>query len=207
MISKNKILDKVYTARTHAELMDAYKDWAGDYEEDTVGGFGYVAPKIAADVLHGHLDDPTALILDAGCGTGLVGEALSAQGYSNMDALDYSPDMLARAERKGLYHTHLNADLSRPLDIADDSYDAVVSAGTFTYGHVDASALGELARITKPGGFITITIRDGAFDDHDYPEKMRELETKRTWKQIEIRDEDYLQKEGVGCKVCTFQII
>lgn len=206
MISDNKTLDKVYTAKNHTELMDAYKDWAGEYENDTVDNFGYVAFQVAADRLHANLNDPTAVVLDAGCGTGLVGEALVEKGYSTMDALDYSQEMLDKAETKEVYKKLFHADLSKPLDIADNAYDAVVSAGTFTYGHVEPSALGELARITKPGGLITITIREGAYDDHGYPEKMKELERDNVWKEIEVRDEDYLKEEGVGCKVCTFKV-
>lgn len=207
MISKNKKLDKVYTAKNQTELMNAYQEWAGDYENDTVGTFGYVAHKVAGDSLHQHLADTSALILDAGCGTGLVGEVLVAKGYTNLDALDFSQDMLNKAENKGFYRTYLHADLSKPLNIADDSYDAVVSAGTFTYGHVNASAFDELARITKTGGLITITIREGAYDDHGYPQKMEELEKTDVWKPIEIRDEEYLKEESIQCKVCTFQVL
>jgi len=51
MVSDNKTLDKVYTASNHTELMDAYKDWADDYDNDTVGSFGYVAPAAAVRAL------------------------------------------------------------------------------------------------------------------------------------------------------------
>lgn len=207
MISKNKTLDKVYTAKNHTDLMDAYKDWAGDYDNDTVDNFGYVAHIVAGNNLHEHLANPSAKVLDAGCGTGLVAEVLAEKGYDNMDALDYSKEMLDIAEEKGLYKEYLHVDLSKPLDMADNTYDAVVSAGTFTYGHVKPSAFEELARITKPGGLITITIREGAYDDHGYPAKMEELKENNTWQEIDIRDEDYLKEEGISCKVCTFKVV
>ena len=63
MISDNKTLDKVYTASNHEELMDAYKDWACDYEADTVDKFGYVAHIVSANALAQVLEDKTALIL------------------------------------------------------------------------------------------------------------------------------------------------
>lgn len=207
MISKNKTLDKVYTAEDHETLMDAYKEWSSDYEKDTVGEFGYVAHQVAADILHSHLNNDAARVLDAGCGTGLVGATLCEKGYDRLDALDYSQEMLEEALKKKIYRTHRQADLSKPLDIPADTYDAVVSAGTFTYGHVDPSAFEELARITRPGGLITITIREGAYDDHGYPEKMSELEENGVWKEVEVRDEDYLKNEGVRCKVCTFAVL
>ena len=43
MVTDNQTLEKVYTAKNHEELMDAYKDWAADYDADTVDRFGYVA--------------------------------------------------------------------------------------------------------------------------------------------------------------------
>ena len=43
-------------------------------------------------------------ILELGCGTGLFGEAVSKKGYTNLDGLDGSEEMLKRAEAKGMYN-------------------------------------------------------------------------------------------------------
>ena len=72
MVSDNQTLNKVYTAKNSEELMDAYKDWAGNYDADTVGAFGYVAHIASAEALDEVLGDTKACILDAGCGTGWV---------------------------------------------------------------------------------------------------------------------------------------
>ena len=207
MVSDNKVLDKVYTAKNHDDLMDAYKDWAADYDTDTVDRFGYVAHIASGQCLDRFLGDRDACILDAGCGTGLVGEVLDKLGYGTMDALDYSKEMLEEAERKGLYRKHIQADLSKPLEFGDDEYDAVVCTGTFTYGHVDASAFDELLRITKPGGVICFTIREGAYEEYGYRQRMIELEQVNAWELKEMRETDYLQKEGVKCKLCTYEVL
>ncbi len=206
MVSDNQTLNKVYTATNHEELMDAYKDWAGDYDTDTVDRFGYVAHISSGNTLHAFVNNPKARVLDAGCGTGLVAEVLAAYGYDNMDALDYSQEMLDEAERKGLYRKYIQADLSKPLDMPDNSYDAIVCTGTFTYGHVDASAFDELIRVTKPGGYITFTIRDGAYEDYGYRDKMIEQELSGAWELQEMKDEDYLKNENVCCKLCTYKV-
>jgi predicted TPR repeat methyltransferase len=207
MVTKNQTLDKVYTAKNHEELMDAYKDWASDYDSDTVDRFGYVAHIASADALDKALDTKEAYILDAGCGTGLVGEELAKKGYSKMDALDYSKEMLEESERKKIYHRHIQADLSKPLDLEADCYDAVVCTGTFTYGHVKASAFDELIRVTRPGGIICFTIREGAYHDYGYRQRMIALEQEQTWELISMKDTDYLKKEGVTCKMCTYKVI
>jgi len=206
MVTDNKTLDKVYTAENHTQLMDAYKDWAVDYDIDTVGRFGYVAHIVTATALERQLPQKKSRILDAGCGTGLVGEVLKKMGYASMDALDYSKEMLDEAEKKQIYDKLIQADLSKSLDIADKVYDAVVCAGTFTYGHVDAGAFNELIRITRPGGVIIFTIREGAYQDYGYRQRMIELEQSGEWELLSMQDEDYLKNEGVGCKLCTYKV-
>lgn len=207
MVTDNKTLDKVYTAKTHEELMDAYKDWAENYEADTVGEFGYVAPLATAQALDRFLDDTSARILDAGCGTGLVGQALKALGYGSMDGLDYSREMLDQAAKKGVYQDLMQADLSKPLDIEDNAYDAVTCCGTFTYGHVDAAGFDELVRVTRPGGFICFTIRDGAYQDMGYRDRMLTLEKDKAWELKTFEDTDYLREENVTCKLCTYEVL
>ncbi|MFP4308001.1 MAG: class I SAM-dependent DNA methyltransferase [Desulfococcaceae bacterium] len=206
VISDRETLNKVYTATDHQELMDAYKSWATNYDADTVGAFGYVAHIASAKALDDALDRKDAYILDAGCGTGLVAEELAKMGYTRMDALDYSQEMLDEAEEKGLYKRHIQADLSKPLDMEDNRYDAIVCTGTFTYGHVKANAFDELVRITKPGGIIAFTIREGAYEDYGYRERMIDLERENAWELLGMYDADYLKKEGITCKMCTYKV-
>lgn len=205
MISKQEILEKVYTADNHKDLMEAYKLWAGDYDGDTVEDFGYVAPAVSAKTLSKFMPDTKATILDAGCGTGLVGEILQTLGYGELDALDYSREMLDQAREKEIYRSCIHADLSAPLEIRDNTYDATICVGTFTYGHVGPQAFDELIRITKPEGLICFTIREGAFQDYNFRERMIELEQDGSWELLEMSDQPYLAKEDVNCKLCTYQ--
>lgn len=206
MVSDKKILNSIYSAKNHEELMNAYKDWAGNYDSD-VNSFGYVAPKAAGMKLHDLLGEPAAKILDVGCGTGLVGEVLSEFGYKDVSALDYSKDMLEVSRNKGVYCDHIQADLTKPLKLADNSFDAIVCVGTFTYGHVGTEAFDEIVRITRPDGIVTFTIRDGAYQDYGYRDKMVELEYNSVWELQEMRDEDYFTHEEVQCKLCTYKIL
>lgn len=205
-ISDNKKLERVYSAANHQELMSAYDDWAEQYERDTVGAFGYVAHIATAKALADVVSDTNSLILDAGCGTGLVGEQLVALGYVNLEALDYSTEMLKEAEAKKIYSRHMQADLSRPLDISDNTYDAIVCTGTFTYGHVTPDSFDELIRITKPGGTICFTVREGAYEDHDYGERLEKLEADGMWRLLSASDTDCMKEENVSCKLCVYRV-
>ena len=69
----------VYQASSREDLEARYDRWARDYDADLRDDFGYLAPPLAgAKAKPLMASDP--LILDAGVGTGLVGEALKAAG-------------------------------------------------------------------------------------------------------------------------------
>ena len=202
-----EIWKATYEAETPGELVAAYRDWAGEYDRDTRQVMGYVGPDLAATLLDCHLDDKDCKVLDAGCGTGLVGEVLNKLGYENLEATDLSGDMLKEAKKKGVYNKVYQADMTEGLTVSDDCYDATICVGTFTYAHVGPEAFEELVRITRPGGYVCFTIRDGAYEDYDYRRKMLELEAEKTWELQEMRQADYLVKEGVQAKFCIYKVL
>jgi SAM-dependent methyltransferase len=71
--------------------------------------------------------------------------------------------MLAVAAGKRLYRQTLVADMTVALPVADASYGAVVSAGTFTHGHVGPEAFDELLRVARPGALFVVSINSDAF--------------------------------------------
>lgn len=196
-----------YEAKTAEDLADAYRDWACLYDHDTCKTMGYVGPQTAAAMLDRYLDSRQSRVLDAGCGTGLVGEILHRLGYAHVDGMDYSRDMLAEAEKKGVYRRLMQQDMNERLTIGDDSYDATICVGTFTYTHVGPEAFNELVRITRPGGLICFTIRDGAYQDYDYRSEMLRMEACETWELQELREQDYLTHEQVTAKFCTYKVL
>jgi SAM-dependent methyltransferase len=140
-------LDEAYQIDGPDDARRMYGDWAPTYDESFGAAWGYIAPREIAAVLRAEIA-PAATILDIGAGTGLVAEHL--RGLI-VDALDITPEMLEIARPKGLYRNLLLGDLTKALDIPDASYDAVISCGTFTHGHVGPECFPELLRITKPG--------------------------------------------------------
>jgi predicted TPR repeat methyltransferase len=196
-----------YEAETPEALNHAYKKWARLYDRDTVDHMGYVGPDVASNLLDNYLDSRKARVLDAGCGTGLVGEVLKDMGYARVDAMDYSPDMLKVAEEKDVYGKVFQADMNEPLTIPDNAYDATICVGTFTYAHVGPEAFQELTRITKPDGVICFTIRDGAYQEYGYRRKMLELEAADAWELQQMLEEDYLVHENVVARFCAYKVL
>lgn len=206
MTKRKPIHDRVLNATNKDELKAAYSEWAEQYDSDLVEELGYVAPVLAAKVLEKDLDDKTAQILDAGCGTGLVGEVLAREGYRDIHGLDFSEHMLQQARQKDIYTALHQADLTKRLDIDDNTYDAVISVGTFTCGHVGPQALNELVRITKPGGPICFTVRDTAWQDDNYRKTVQAMESRGKWEQEEELLTGYIEKEGSRCKICLYRV-
>jgi hypothetical protein len=63
-----------------------------------------------------------------------------------------------RPDRRPLYRRLIEADLTAHVDIADSSYAGVLSAGTFTHGHLGPPALSALIRFGRPGAVFSIGI-------------------------------------------------
>ena len=103
MESDNPLLKRAYALDGDAgRIRDLYADWAASYDADTLDGMGYVAPVLAARALSEALEGETAeaRILDAGCGTGLVGAEIARRTEAEIDGIDLSPGMLEEAARK-----------------------------------------------------------------------------------------------------------
>jgi SAM-dependent methyltransferase len=179
----NQVLN-VYATASKEELAGLYDDWADSYDADLDGMGG---PGEAVSTLEQYLT-PDSRILDAGCGTGVVGQLLAGKGYRQVDGLDLSPGMLDRARRKNCYRNLYQAALGEPLAMADDSYDAVVVVGVFVRGHVGSNAFDELIRITRPGGYLFFTLRPEFRVDTDFQSTMDALAHAGQWRFVHVTE-------------------
>ena len=151
---------KILSAMSTSELMSVYDNWSEDYDEELTEQWGYSSPQMAADLLAASMTFDSISVLDAGCGTGLVGRYLKNLGVGEVIGIDYSPGMLEQARAKQVYTSLLRMDLNRRLDIPSDNFDVATCVGTFTSAHVQPKAVGELVRLVRPGGRIVFTVRD-----------------------------------------------
>jgi SAM-dependent methyltransferase len=100
-----------------------------------------------------------ARVLDVPCGQGRHSHLLAEAGF-DVDGLDYSPDLLARARRRGtgarLRYTR--GDMRTMPARWTGRFDAVLnlftSFGFFAEPSDDARAIGEFARVLAPGGVL-----------------------------------------------------
>ena len=179
----------VYAANSNRELEARYDQWAPEYDRDLTEEFEWTSPRAAVALLAKHVP-PEAKILDAGAGTGLVGEHLVAEGYRDIHALDLSPGMLEVARRKNIYRKLWRMTLGERLAFADDTFDAVIGVGVFTTGHAPAHAFDELARITRDGGHIVFSLKTDLYEQEGFGQYFADLETAGRWHPVE-RSEPY----------------
>lgn len=160
-------LGAVYGAGAPEQVAAAYDAWAGSYDAEMAAA-GYRHPSIGCALLARHAPRGTGPVLDAGCGTGLLGDWLGILGFAPVEGLDLSGGMLAVARAKGHYARLHQLALGGALPFADGAFAAVISTGVFTTGHVGAEALPELVRITRVGGPLVLTVKctlwDGGFE-------------------------------------------
>ncbi|MEX0407188.1 class I SAM-dependent methyltransferase [Aquibium sp. LZ166] len=157
-------LGAVYSAKSPEEIAKHYDSWSATYDTD-MSANGYRHPTICLALLTRYVPRAAAPLLDAGAGTGLIGEWLRIVGYPAVEGLDLSEGMLAQAERKKVYAKLHRLALGHPLPFADGHFAGIVSAGVFTTGHVGPEGLDELVRICRPGGAIVLTVKNTLWDD------------------------------------------
>eukprot|EP00622_Pseudochattonella_farcimen_P003154 FR738263.1.p1 GENE.FR738263.1~~FR738263.1.p1 ORF type:complete len:188 (+),score=12.97 FR738263.1:1-564(+) len=127
---------------------------------------GYAAPPAAATLLSQHVPH-TARVLDAGVGTGLVGECLKPLGFEELVGVDLSEVQIRRAAVKSIYNELYVADLEDMRDrFPEPEFDSAICVGTLgTHCHVGTAALDELIRVTRVGGVIVCALRDDLLSD------------------------------------------
>lgn len=156
-------LDAVYRAGSPAEVARTYDAWAETYEAE-MAALGYRHPSICLALLTRHLPAGAGPVLDAGAGTGLIGEWLRIVGYGRVEGVDLSPGMLRVAARKGVYDRLAEGNLAGKLPFENGRFSAAVCAGVFTVGHVGPEGLDELMRVVRPSGVLVLTVKDKTWE-------------------------------------------
>lgn len=159
-----QVFDEVHKCTSVEEKLSFYDVWARTYDQDT-DVLHYNAPILAAQIVSSYFcgDRTTAKVLDVACGTGKAAKQLKESGFSDFVGLDGSPVMLEKGKETGLYK-ELKLCIIRekePLPVPKDSFDIVVLVGGLCVGHLHYTTVRQLCEVSKPGGYICVTSREG----------------------------------------------
>lgn len=163
-----------YGHKSGAEAVEFYDDWADSYDEELVS-LGYVTPQRCAAALISVGVDPSQPILDIGCGTGVSGAALAEAGFSVIDGVDPSSQMLARAKAKGLYRAVAEIDPLAPLTAPSEAYANAMAAGVLSPGLAPPETLDQILEFLPRGGRVAFSLNDHAIADGAHIGRLNDL--------------------------------
>ena len=196
-------LSRVYD--NPGDKQDLFDDWAPTYDHDLVNELGYVADAEACRRLETLVPDRQARILDAGCGTGLVGRRLRQAGYTEIHGSDYSEKMLEEARASGAYRSLVQHDLTLPVE-TDELYDAAIVVGVFAFSVPSAEHLVNITGCLKPGASALVTVNGKAWQEVDWPAKLDGFDQKYPdARLLEVQTIDYLTAEGIDGRLLILQ--
>jgi ubiquinone/menaquinone biosynthesis C-methylase UbiE len=91
------------------------------------------------------------------------------------------------------------------LERNDESYDAVISSGTFTHGHVGPEPLDEIFRILKPGGILACTIHQDLWTSMGFEEKLAALTAKGIASPVSCEMDSYYKDRDPEGWFCVYR--
>jgi ubiquinone/menaquinone biosynthesis C-methylase UbiE len=146
------------------ELFDTQATyWRDTYKEKDISGIIYQRRQAAALRYVDGLSLPrTASVLEIGCGAGFMTAALAKRGFV-IEAIDHAQAMvdltLEHARQKGIVNqiSACTGDIHE-LSYESQSFDLIVALGVVPWLHDFKKALTEIIRVTKPGGYIVLTM-------------------------------------------------
>ena len=196
----NKI--PIYQLDSKEKVLEYYVNWTkkGEYNKNMIS-WNYQAPQNTVKLFNKHALNKDINILDAGCGSGLVGIELQKYGYTKITGADFSKEMLDLIPHN-IYHQLELIDLNEKLKYEDNFFDAITCVGTFTYGHVKANALNELIRILKKNGLICFTINEGIYKKYQFDLKIKQLSDDKLWNIIGISKCSYIVNKDIEAWLC-----
>ena len=171
----NDILDGAYALKTPQDNRRYYKRIASIYDHDFAKNLNYIYPHAVAKAFLQMPFIPRGRICDIGCGTGLVAEYVKSHHANiEIDGIDISGEMLKVAAKKCLYKSLFEADLTADINNLPVGYTAMISAGTFTHGHLDPAPLRSLINHCQEGAAFCIGVNKQHFESFGF-EKFFEL--------------------------------
>jgi predicted TPR repeat methyltransferase len=141
-----------------ADYVRTVFDGYADRFESHLIGLGYRIPGVMHAAIRRHLPlDAGAMIgpvLDLGCGTGMIGVALTGLNLGPLVGVDLSPRMLEQAASKRLYAELHESDVN--VFLADDprQWPLVLAADVFCYSGALESVLAAVYARLRPGGLL-----------------------------------------------------
>lgn len=160
----DKFLADAYSLESPEATREHYDKWAASYDSE-IAENGYATPGRVAEALKAQISDLDTPVLDFGCGTGLSGLALRRAGFSIIDGMDPSSEMLDGARAKEAYRTLTGFDIADPAPVARGAYSAITATGVIGIGAAPPETFDLLMHALDRGGLLAFSFNDHALSD------------------------------------------
>ncbi len=190
--ANNLDLNDAYAVKTPQDSRKLYAAWAETYDETFIKANDYIYPRTIATYFHERLaTEQVVSVADIGCGTGAVGSYLASLNDNlEIDGFDISPEMLTRAAQlkridgSPVYRNLFEVDLT--TGVHKREYDAMISAGTFTHGHLGCETLVSLFDLVHPGGWFVVGINAEHFSSQGFASALETATASETISKPEL---------------------
>jgi SAM-dependent methyltransferase len=189
------LLENAYKLATPDDNAEYYNAFASTYDMEFADELGWYYPAAIAEIYRDARTSTDTPIADIGCGTGLVASALGFP-REQIDGIDISAEMLRVAEEKQLYRTLYEVDLTKSLDLIANDYGAVLSAGTFTSGHLGPEPLETLLNIARTDALFVIGVKKVFYQEAGFESVLRDMETRGLIKNLKVAEVAMYAKAG-----------
>jgi len=144
-------------------VRDVFDAAASQFDTALVEELGYVVPKKIHDQLDAISPPGTVFqhVLDLGCGTGLVAEALGAR-CQTLVGVDISSKMVEIAQDKGLYTDLFVESIDHYLTRCEARFDLVIAADVLIYIGQLESTFQQIFDVMEDGGLFIFSVEHGA---------------------------------------------
>ena len=201
-------INLAYSYEKPEDLARYYDDSASQYD-DYVEQVKYILHlKVAAEFV---LNTTSwGRVLDVGCGTGCLGEAISNILPSmQIDGVDISTNMISIAKEKHnkvldrrSYKNLFIHDVTKDWSFTDTRYDALVSSGVFTSGHLMPSDLVNSLNVLRGYGLVVVSVKSNHYEEQNFAQTLQDLFdshriSQPVIKEVDSYDSDYEAKSRV----------
>jgi len=191
-------LNKSYKDTTIEETAALYDEWAPEYDEVSLKYERYMYPLILTGLWCRYILDKNIHTLDIGCGTGLHTTALSTIDYHNIEGIDISTGMLKEAKSKNNYKMLYKAS-ALDMPFKNNTFQAAMSTGVFTPGHVSPIGFWEVDRVLERSSMFIFTLR---IDADSYRQELHNL----PWTKI-YETKEFAAMPGVDPDIISTMLV
>ena len=175
-------LDKVYKDE-YKDPKDLYREWADTYDNELAQN-EYITPIRTAKALATFASNRSTPILDFGCGTGLSAEALISCGFSSIDGIDISSEMVEIARGKNIYRNLECFNPDKGIPVKQNEYSIITAIGVISVGAAPITIFDQVFDLLPPNGLFAFSFNEHSLVVPEYSLKVEQTVKEKKAEQL-----------------------